>query len=250
MFCFLSWRHSLATRTQRRKKKKNATWKIKKSQQGRAIFFTVAFLNKGHTTIIWHFFYDCARLGFNVQVIRSPYSYSRGKIAFALLFLKRSKRENLVVPCVLCRYGTLRNLGTPGIKKRAKRRRRRNKKGSSFITFFWACVLGAQKKSFYGEWMRKRDFWREIVAAACLSLSCPRLPIATFIDGFNTVFHLGLSWCGATLILGLYFNFCFVVYVVRKRHRLLGAPSPRVLLQGNLKKKEERKKERDTLGQL
>ena len=101
------------------------------------------------------------------------------------------------------------------------------------------------KKSFYGEWMRKRDFSREIVAAACLSLSCPRLPIATFIDGFNTVFHLGLSWCVATLILGLYFNFCFIVYVVRKRHRLLGAPSPHVLLQGNLKKKEEeRKKER------
>ncbi len=101
------------------------------------------------------------------------------------------------------------------------------------------------KKSFYGEWMRKRDFWWEIVAAVCLSLSCPRLPIATFIDGFNTVFHLGLSWCVATLILGLYFNFCFIVYVVRKRHRLLGAPSPHVLLQGNLKKrkkKRERKK--------
>ena len=150
MFCFLSWRHSLATRTQRRKKKKKCNVKNKKitTRKSDILYCGISKQRSYHHNMT--FFYDCARLGFNVQVIRSPYSYSRGKIAFALLFLKRSKRENLVVPCVLCRYGTLRNLGTPGIKKRAKRRRRRNKKGSSFIIFFWACVLGAQKKAFMG----------------------------------------------------------------------------------------------------
>lgn len=55
---------------------------------------------------------------------------------------------------------------------------------------FWACVLGAQKKSFYGEWEEIEET-REMVAAVYLSWAA-RLPIATFIDGFNTVFHLGL----------------------------------------------------------
>lgn len=171
MFCFLSWRHSLATRTQRRKKKnkKCNVKNQKKSQQGKAIFFSVAFLNKGHTTIILRFFYDCARLGFNVQVIRSPRSYLRGKIAFALLFLKGQKRENLVVPCVWCRYGTLRNLGTPGIKKRELKEEEEETRGSSFIIFFWACVLGAQKKLLWGVNEKKRLLVGD--SSRCLSIS-------------------------------------------------------------------------------
>lgn len=51
------------------------------------------------------------------------------------------------------------------------------------------CFFGFQK-SFYGEWMRirgEKEAW-EIVAA--VYLFCCRLPIARFIDGFNTVFHL------------------------------------------------------------
>ena len=128
----------------------------------------MAFLNKGHTTIILRFFYDCARLGFNVQVIRSPRSYLRGKIAFALLFLKGQKRENLVVPCVWCRYGTLRNLGTPGIKKRELKEEEETR-GSSFIIFFWACVLGAQKKLLWGVNEKKRLLVGD--SSRCLSIS-------------------------------------------------------------------------------
>jgi hypothetical protein len=59
----------------------------------------------------------------------------------------RGQKGNLV-RCVCVVLGTWRNLGTPGVKEK--------RQGSSFYSFlavmvFWACVLGAQKKSFYGE---------------------------------------------------------------------------------------------------
>lgn len=84
---------------------------------------------------------------------------------------------------------------------------------------FWACVLGAQKKSFYGEWEEIEETRGD--GSRCLSLMAARLPIATFIDGFNTVFHLGLLR-GNLNPLWLPFNFAFGCFLKEENGTALG----------------------------
>lgn len=100
-----------------------------------------------------------------------------------------------------------------------------NKKKKTMALFYilcwWACVpVGAQKKkkkAFMGsEWedgrrvKKKRDESWKGDSSRCLSLGW--LPIATFIDGFNTVFHLGLGYVGLRFDHSFVFLYFFPFY--------------------------------------
>lgn len=104
--------------------------------------------------------------------------------------------------------------GKEGNKNSCRQQQQKKEDNGSLLysLLMGVCACGCpkeKKKAFMGsEWedgrrvKKKRDESWKGDSSRCLSLGW--LPIATFIDGFNTVFHLGLGY------LGLRFDHSFV----------------------------------------